>query len=558
MDVRFNLIEVKAPNGYPVHNLDTGSNYTTIQTAIDAPETLDGHTIYVEDGIYNENLNISKNISLLGESKEHTIVDGSGATRVILIEYLDNVSIKNFTIRNGEYGIFSFSSSNSSITNSIFANCSYLAILASGTHDYRILNNTMLDCSGGLKVMQNAYDASYGNTVIGNNMTNNQRGIQLEQSSNNVLKGNILANKGYNLELYGGVLLHFLHDIDTSNTVDGKPVYYLVNVSDITVPMDAGYVALVNCTRITAQELGLSKNAEGILLFGTTDSSITNNNITNTGNGIEFFNSSSNDVSGNTISNNSYGMRIADSSNHNTFCANSIEDNDRGIVLEDSSYNDIFENNITGNDADGICLWSSNNMIIHNNFMNNANQVYIDDSVSTFDNGIEGNYWDNYNGTDHNYDGIGDTPYVMDTNNRDNHPLMSMFHSFNTSLGERVNIISNSTIGDFGYFESSSTIRMQVSNSSTIQTHGFCRICIPHELMNTSNITIIIDDGLTEVLRLNDTIYDNGTHRWIYFAYQHSTHEVIIVIELPSFLILPLFMLATLLAVIAYKRRCLV
>jgi len=37
----YNLVEVKAPNGYPVHNVDTGLNYTTIQEAIDAPETLD-------------------------------------------------------------------------------------------------------------------------------------------------------------------------------------------------------------------------------------------------------------------------------------------------------------------------------------------------------------------------------------------------------------------------------------------------------------------------------------------------------------------------------------
>lgn len=43
--VRFNSIEVKASNGYQVRNLDTRLNYATIQEAIDAPETLDGHTM---------------------------------------------------------------------------------------------------------------------------------------------------------------------------------------------------------------------------------------------------------------------------------------------------------------------------------------------------------------------------------------------------------------------------------------------------------------------------------------------------------------------------------
>lgn len=48
--VRFSPVEVKASNDYPVHNLDTGLDYATIQAAIDAPETLNGHTIRVDAG----------------------------------------------------------------------------------------------------------------------------------------------------------------------------------------------------------------------------------------------------------------------------------------------------------------------------------------------------------------------------------------------------------------------------------------------------------------------------------------------------------------------------
>ena len=73
MGIRFNLVEVKAPNGYPVHNLDTGLNYTTIQEAIDAPETQNGHTVFVEEGTYYENVVINKSLSLIGENRETTI-----------------------------------------------------------------------------------------------------------------------------------------------------------------------------------------------------------------------------------------------------------------------------------------------------------------------------------------------------------------------------------------------------------------------------------------------------------------------------------------------------
>jgi len=132
---------------------------------------------------------------------------------------------------------------------------------------------------------------------------------------------------------------------------------------------------------------------------------------------------------------------------------------------------------------------------------------------------------------------------------------MGMFSCFNTTLGKSVNVVSNSTIESFEYFESNRTIRMHVSNMTSNQTFGFCRVCISHTLMNVSNIEVIINDGLTPVLYHNYTLYDNTTHRWICFAYEHSIHEIIIIPEFPSLLILPIFMIGTLLAVIVYRRK---
>jgi isoprenylcysteine carboxyl methyltransferase (ICMT) family protein YpbQ len=47
----------------------------------------------------------------------------------------------------------------------------------------------------------------------------------------------------------------------------------------------------------------------------------------------------------------------------------------------------------------------------------------------------------------------------------------------------------------------------------------------------------------------------NSTDSYLYFTYAHPTERVEIIPEFPSLLILPLFMLATLLAVIIYERR---
>jgi hypothetical protein len=191
--------------------------------------------------------------------------------------------------------------------------------------------------------------------------------------------------------------------------------------------------------------------------------------------------------------------------------------------------------------------------------VNNTHQVYdyswnwsVLPSTNTWDDGVEGNYWSDYNCSDSGYDGIGDTPYFIDENNQDNYPLMGMFSSFKTSLGCDVYVVSNSTIEDFEFCESNNTIVMHVSNVTLNQTFGFVRICIPHALMNeTCHVTM---NG-TEPYYINYSLADNGTHRWIYFAYQHSTLEIIIIPEFPSFLILPLLMTATLLAIIVFRRK---
>lgn len=46
---------------------------------------------------------------------------------------------------------------------------------------------------------------------------------------------------------------------------------------------------------------------------------------------------------------------------------------------------------------------------------------------NTWDNGWEGNYWSDHNGTDSNGDGISDTPHIINVNNTDNYPLMNRY-----------------------------------------------------------------------------------------------------------------------------------
>jgi hypothetical protein len=96
-----------------------------------------------------------------------------------------------------------------------------------------------------------------------------------------------------------------------------------------------------------------------------------------------------------------------------------------------------MSNNVANNSRFGGIFCSSSNTLYHNNFVNNTNQVVVENSgVNAWDNGYPsgGNYWSDYNGTDFyrgssqnesGLDGIGDFPYVIDQNNTDMYPLMT-------------------------------------------------------------------------------------------------------------------------------------
>jgi len=159
---------------------------------------------------------------------------------------------------------------------------------------------------------------------------------------------------------------------------------------------------------------------------------ISNNNIVNNlrMNGIYLDGASYNTIYGNLIENNNYhGIRIEVSS-HNTIVNNRIVNNRGfGILLADSGDNLIVGNTVKQNFLDGIILGENcgNNTIFHNNFIDNSENA-IDKTGNTWDNGSSGNYWSDYNGSDNNGDGIGDSPYQIPGNmSQDRYPLMKPY-----------------------------------------------------------------------------------------------------------------------------------
>jgi DNA repair exonuclease SbcCD ATPase subunit len=168
---------------------------------------------------------------------------------------------------------------------------------------------------------------------------------------------------------------------------------------------------------------------------------------------------------------------------------------------------------------------SSSNTILHNTLANNTLQLVSINSTSSLDDGIEGNYWSDYNGTDEDQDGIGNTPYVIDGNNMDNHPLMGAFSEFTITREKQtyyINAISNSTISNFNFSLTEYTARFNVN--SPVNASGFCRIMIPEILIMGPYITLIDNKKVNTTLLM----VSNATQTFMYFAYSPGTHEVTI------------------------------
>jgi parallel beta-helix repeat protein len=383
---------------------------------IRADGTVDGTSKIHRDGnVYTFTDDVFDSIVV---EKDGVVVDGAGyglqgtgiGTGINLMERT-NVTVKNIEISNFFYGIYLNSSLNNSLSsNNIRGNFCGVYLSASSNNTIIGCNVTENDSSGVWfrgssnnditenRIIENGQDgiwlssSSDNNRVLENIIRTNAYGIRIDDYSNNMLRNNDLRDNGCNFGVFGSLLPEFIQDIDESNTVNGKPIYYWVNRQDAAVPLDAGYVALVNCSGITVQNLNLSSNGQGLLLASTTESSISQNNIT---------------------------------------------DNIHGIYMCGCSNNTVTGNNITRNAANGIYLYySQNNRFFCNNFISNTNPVYdVGASSNIWDSGVEGNHWSNYedkypNAAELDSSGIWNTPYVLDGNNQDNYPLVNEIPEF--------------------------------------------------------------------------------------------------------------------------------
>jgi parallel beta-helix repeat protein len=439
--------------------------YLTIQDAVNNASSFD--TIRVRSGLYTENVIIDKPLTLEGENSFSTIVDGN-VTGIGIQVIACNVSISNFTIQNCAYGLLMLDSSEDIVADNIF--------------------------------------------------TSNLYGLFLQQSGNNTFRNNTFTTNKYNIGVRGTEISYFINSMDSSNTVSGKPVYYLIDQHDGEVPSDAGFIALINSTGMKVTDANIQNSYDGILLVNSSYMIIEDCNFTANYYGLSFIFSSRITAAYNNIVNCSYGA---------------------------------------------AAVFSSSCFVFLNNFVNNTNPAYVYESQLSWCPEECGNFWSDYFGYDFNQDGIGDFSYPIPGAQSDSFPLMAPVQRFYAGTWSvtsfHVAAISNCAISSFSFNNNTMTISFNVTGPD--DGTGFSRLNIPKDLLDCPEGIDgwkILCDGADISVQCNK--WENASYTFIYIPCGSGLHSIRVigtkaVPEFPSSVLITLLALLSLTIALVRKKR---
>jgi|GEM_PF-1184378 len=275
---------------------------------------------------------------------------------------INNVTVKNLIVTDWERGIFFDYAQNGSIINNTVNSNSYGIKIISGSNNF-LLNNSV----------NYNWDGIHLEYTSGNNLTNNTAGtnsgygIHLINSIGSTLKNNTMLNNQHNFDLDGYEDQHYNNSIDTSNTVDGKPVFYLMNALDTVYgsPTNAGTFYCIFCSNVTVQDLEFINNQYGVFFLKSSNSTIKNVNSSFNDYGIILKDSNNNSLENNTVGSNYMGMVLYYSS---------------GTILKDN----IIKDNTYNFDVDGWDDTHFDNNIDTSNTVNGKPIYYIHNGKDTF------------------------------------------------------------------------------------------------------------------------------------------------------------------------------
>jgi len=393
-------------------------DYPTIQAAVNAAGA--GDTIEVSHGLYRESVWVDKSLTIIGQDKSSTIVDGSQSGYAFWLS-TDGVTISGFTIRDcSNYGVYAYYSGGHTIDDNIFLDNVYGVYLTNSPSANNVINNTFLN--------------------------NDLRGINVAASNGNTISDNYICDSTYGIKLNEGSQSNSI----TNNIITGTSHGIYI-----------GY-----CPNNNVDKNNITSGITGIVSLSSDYINIQNNTVSESAYGIELYSSLHNTVFTNTATQNSYGIYLI-TANTNTFDGNLMSNNDWGMCLYDSDSNTIIQNTFSFNSL-GIELvtYSTGNTIAWNNILNNTRQMHQDSTSGgntwhkTTGDKTYGNHWSNYSGEDTDGDEVGDT--LLPHMGVDNYPLINPWNTVHD-----IAVTSVATSNDTVYQGQTVNITVVVRNEGT-------------------------------------------------------------------------------------------
>jgi len=319
-------------------------NYTRIQDAIIASS--DGDTIFVYTGIYYEHLNVNKSITLIGEDKNTTIIDGEREKDLIVNIFADWVNISGFTIQNSGFdypyhdaGIQIYDSCHICVSDNIFKD-NDIALWLLNLSFIHILNNIIENNSkrgsfviwfrtscDNITIAQNIISDNYGDMtifaggagdptsdfIISDNTfeRNNGSAIDCNYVKNGICSGNVVKENLFSGIIFGGENLIISRNIVMNNSwfdggvgiaSEGKNITitnnYIARHRNLDPYQSRGSLGIEG--RILNGNISYNTiidNDIGVYLSSCTNATLYMNNVTNNTVGIEIYNPSSGNMS---------------------------------------------------------------------------------------------------------------------------------------------------------------------------------------------------------------------------------------------------------------------